>query len=280
MEPILKWAGGKRLLLPKIYKYIDKQKIIDNNSTLFEPFVGGGSLFLDLELPNCVINDFNEELINVYIQIKNKPDQLIKILKEHKRNHSEEYYFKIREMDRLDSYDRMTKVEKAARIVYLNKTCFNGLYRVNSKGLFNVPMGKYNNPDIVMEDKILRLHDYMKKNNLVIRCGDFSDAVITAKAGDVIYFDPPYDYEDTGFTSYNSAGFSKEDLKRLKKCCDELIERGCEVIVSNNDTEFVCSLFSGDNYEIEHFEALRLINCDGKNRKREKEVIIYGILKK
>ena len=101
MEPILKWAGGKRLLLPKIYKYIDKQKIIDNNSTLFEPFVGGGSLFLDLELPNCVINDFNEELINVYIQIKNKPDQLIKILKEHKRNHSEEYYFKIREMDRL-----------------------------------------------------------------------------------------------------------------------------------------------------------------------------------
>ena len=164
MEPILKWAGGKRLLLPKIYKYIDKQKIIDNNSTLFEPFVGGGSLFLDLELPNCVINDFNEELINVYIQIKNKPDQLIKILKEHKRNHSEEYYFKIREMDRLDSYDRMTKVEKAARIVYLNKTCFNGLYRVNSKGLFNVPMGKYNNPDIVMEDKILRLHDYMKKN--------------------------------------------------------------------------------------------------------------------
>lgn len=276
MEPLLKWAGGKRLLLPKIYKYINKQNIENNNITLYEPFVGGGSLFLDLELSNCVINDFNMELVNVYVQVKNNPYELIKLLEEHKNNHSKEYYFKIRELDRSPEYKKMRKIEKAARIIYLNKTCYNGLYRVNAKGQFNVPMGKYDNPDIVMKDKILRISKYLRNNNVIIMCGDFADSVKTAKSGDVIYFDPPYDYEEDGFTSYNSGGFSKKDLARLKKTCDELIAKGCEVIVSNNDTSFVNNLFFDDNYKIEHIEAHRLINCDGKNRRKEKEVIIYG----
>lgn len=276
MEPLLKWAGGKRLLLPKIYKYINKENIINENKTLYEPFVGGGSLFLDLELPNCVINDFNKELVNVYVQVKNKPYQLIKLLEEHKNNHSQEYYLAIRELDRKPEYKKMTKIEKAARIIYLNKTCYNGLYRVNAKGHFNVPMGKYENPDIVMKDKILRLSKYLRNNNIKIKCGDFADAVKTSKLGDIVYFDPPYDYEEDGFTSYNSGGFTKNDLVRLKECCDELIAKGCEVIVSNNDTSFVNNLFSGEEYTIEHIEAHRLINCDGKNRRKEKEVIIYG----
>ena len=276
MEPLLKWAGGKRLLLPKIYKYIKKEKILNENTTLYEPFVGGGSLFLDLELPNCVINDFNIELINVYRQVKYKPYELIKLLNVHKTNHSLEYYNTIRNLDRRPEYKKMKKVEKAARIIYLNKTCYNGLYRVNAEGYFNVPMGKYLNPDIVMKDKILELSKYLKKNNVIIRCGDFVDAVKDAKEGDVVYFDPPYDYEIDGFTSYNSTAFTKNDLQRLKKCSDDLINKGCIVVISNNDTQFVNELFSENNYIIDHIEANRLINCDGKRRKKEKEVIIYG----
>ena len=276
MDTILKWAGGKRLLLPKIKKYIDINRLLENEGTYFEPFVGGGALFMDLELPNCVINDCNEELINVYVQVKNKPYELIKRLKIHNDLHSETYYLKIRELDRSESYKRMSKIDKAARTIYLNKTCYNGLYRVNAHGQFNVPMGNYDNPDIVMKEKILELSHYFKKNNVIIKKGDFSNAVENAKEGDIIYFDPPYDYEGDGFTSYIANGFTKNDLMRLKKCCDMLVERKCEVIISNNDTKYVNELFSNDYYQIEHIEAHRLINCDGKNRKKEKEVIIYG----
>ncbi len=141
MEPLLKWAGGKRKLLPLIKQYINIQEIKANKNVFFEPFVGGGALFLDLELENCVINDYNRELTNVYLPIKKNPENLIELLKIHEQNHCKDYYLRIRGYDRQEDYLEMSEIEKAARIIYLNKTCYNGLYRVNSKGYFNVPMG-------------------------------------------------------------------------------------------------------------------------------------------
>ncbi|MBS3991584.1 MAG: Dam family site-specific DNA-(adenine-N6)-methyltransferase [Erysipelothrix sp.] len=276
MNPLLKWAGGKRKLLPLIFEYINKDELAKTGNKLYEPFVGGGSLFLNLELSRCSINDYNPELINTYIQIRDNPLKLINLLEEHKKNHSLEYYTSIRALDRRVDYSNYDDIKKAARFIYLNKTCYNGLYRVNSKGFFNVPMGKYENPDIVAQDRILRISEYLNSNEIEITLGDFESAVLTAETGDVIYFDPPYDYEKEGFTSYVSNGFTRDDLKRLRKCCDSLVDIGCKVIISNNDTEFVNTLFNDQRYTIKKIEVQRLIGSSNKSRRKEKEVIIYG----
>ena len=274
METILKWAGGKRQLLSELKKVIDLDKL--KGHTLYEPFVGGGALFFDVEHDKVSINDINNELINVYNQIKEKPHELIELLEEHKKNHSKEYYYKIRNLDRLRSYKSMSNVEKAARTIYLNRVCFNGLYRVNSNGKFNVPCGRYNNPEITYKERILQISNYFNANIIKITNVDFEFAVKDATAGDVVYLDPPYDYEDDGFTAYTSDGFSREDLRRLKRVCDQLIERGCKVVVSNNDTPFVNDLFNCNRYVIKKVLAKRMINCKGENRSSVREVIIYG----
>lgn len=274
MDPILKWAGGKRKLIPSISKHLNIEEL--EGHTLYEPFIGGGALSFNLLYNRVVINDLNDELINVYIQIKNNPVELVKFLKQHKKNNSKEYYYFIRNLDRTPEFLTMSDVQKAARTIYLNRVCYNGLYRVNSKGQFNVPYGRYVHPEIVFEDKIYELNGYLNNNEVNIMHGDFEIAVQSAQKGDVIYFDPPYDYENDGFTSYTKNGFSREDLKRLKLICDDLIKRGCKVIISNNDTTFVNDLFSDIHYTIEHIYASRMINCKGKKRKAAKEVIIYG----
>lgn len=278
MEPVLKWAGGKRQLLSELKKYITKELI--GNHRYYEPFIGAGSLAFSLECTHLTINDCNEELINVYNVIKESPDDLILELEKHKRNHSHDYYYKIRELDRnLIKYRKLSNVKKAARMIYLNKTCYNGLYRVNSKGFFNVPIGKNAQqqiPDIVMKERIYSLNKYFNANDVEIECVDFSYSVCNAKKGDVIYFDPPYDYEKDGFKAYVKTGFSHEDLVRLRNLCNELIERGCVVVISNNDTEFVRECFNSDNYIINFIEAKRYINCKGNKRTKAIEVIIYG----
>ena len=276
MEPLLKWAGGKRQILPELKKIITPE-LLDGHK-YFEPFVGGGALVFALEHNNVVINDSNEELINVYDVVKNNPSELIKLLKLHKKKHNEDYYYSIRELDRNKrKYSRMSDEKKAARFIYLNRTCYNGLYRVNSSGHNNVPIGKQtSNNDIVMEDRITALSNYLNNNNVLIMKGDFENAVQEAQRGDVIYFDPPYDYEDSGFNSYVKEGFTHEDLIRLRDLSDQLIERGCVVVLSNNDTKFVRQSFSNTNYKIYEIDAKRYINCDGKNRTKAKEVIIYG----
>lgn len=273
MEPILKWAGGKRQLLKELLRHITAEEI--ENQTYFEPFVGGGALFLHLSPRSAVINDVNAELVCMYEVIRDQPNELIEQLKTYKEGYPDNYEM-IRSMDRLESFKDCSKVIRAARFIYLNKTCYNGLYRVNSQGFFNVPMGKYRNPDIVNEYRINKLSEYLNRNKVKILNTDFSKAVASAKAGDFVYFDPPYDYEDSGFTTYSADGFDRNDLKRLKKTCDKLIEKGCVVIVSNNDTAFVNELFSDASYMIYHVEANRFINCDGRRRTRAKEVIIYG----
>lgn len=274
MDSILKWAGGKRQLLDYLKQHIDLKKLAGHK--LFEPFVGGGALFLDLEHDHVVINDINTELINVYKQIKKNPNELINILQIHKKKHCHDYYYQIRNIDRTKKINKLSDVEKAARTIYLNRVCYNGLYRVNSKGEFNVPLGRYVNPEIVFEEKLIEISKYLNNTSIEIRNVDFQEAVRDAKEGDVIYFDPPYDYEESGFTSYTSDRFTREDLERLKILCDDLIDRGCSVILSNNDTTYVNDLFLDNKYTIDHVLAKRMINCKGKKREAVHEVIIYG----
>ena len=273
MEPILKWAGGKRQLLKELLKHVSQDDLIGH--TYFEPFIGGGALLLQLVPHNAVINDVNYELISMYETIKSNPKELIDRLTEYKAGYPNNFD-EIRAMDRNPDFLSISKIDRAARFIYLNKTCYNGLYRVNSQGYFNVPMGRYRNPKIVDSFRINKLSDYFNKNKIKMKHVDFAKAVSTAKKGDFVYFDPPYDYESSGFTTYSADGFSHDDLLRLKKKCDELIELGCTVMISNNDTKYVLYLFSGNKYQIFHVEANRFINCDGQKRTRAMEVIIYG----
>ncbi|MDD4069953.1 MAG: Dam family site-specific DNA-(adenine-N6)-methyltransferase [Candidatus Izemoplasmatales bacterium] len=276
MKPVLKWAGGKRLLIPEIIKHINKDEIEKNGNRYFEPFIGGGAVCFELMIAKTVINDTNSELINVYTQIKENPEELIELLKTHREKYNSDYYEYIRSLDREPNFHLQPAVFRASRFIFLNKTCYNGLYRVNSSGFFNVPEGKYKNPDIVNDHKIHKLSRFFNEKNVTIRNLDFEKSVNDAKCGDVVYFDPPYDYEAEGFTAYSSAGFDRGDLTRLKQVCDDLIMRGCKVIISNNDTPFVNVLFTSTHYQIHRIEANRFINCDGTNRKKVKEVIIYG----
>ncbi len=270
----MRWAGGKRQLIPALERYIDRNVFANGNHRYFEPFIGGGALCFYLEPSRSVINDYNPELINVYEVIRDTPQDLIELLRIHQTNFSHDYYIQIRSMDRCSSFLDLPAVERAARIIFLNRTCYNGLYRVNNKGFFNVPIGKKKNPDIIMEDKILAMNRYFNENEVVMRKGDFETAVEDAQPGDFVYFDPPYDYEESGFTSYNETCFERKDLERLKRVSDDLIEMGCLVLLSNNDTPFVNELF--EEYAIEHIDTKRFISCDGRTRNEGKEVIIYG----
>lgn len=270
----MKWAGGKRQLIPALERYIDRDALFAGQHRYYEPFIGGGALCFYLEPHYAVINDFNPELINVYEVVRDAPNDLIELLRLHQANYTHEYYINIRSMDRRAGFHELPQTERAARTIFLNKTCYNGLYRVNNKGHFNVPIGRQDNPDVVMAEKILAMSDYFNNNEIEFRSGDFEAAVFDAQAGDIVYFDPPYDYVKSGFTSYNQSSFSRDDLVRLKRLSDNLLGIGCRVILSNNDTPFVNELFR--EYEIEHIDAKRFINCDGTKRRNGKEVIIYG----
>jgi len=287
VKPFLKWAGGKRQIMNHIQPYIDNY--LEVGSKYYEPFVGGGFVFISLERDNCVINDLNEELMNCYKTVKTNPNALIEKLKIHEKLHHENanYFYEIRNLDRnISSYQRMSDVEKAARTIYLNKTCYNGLYRVNRKGFFNTPKGRYKNPNILDADNIIELSNYINKKNVVIKNETFKEAVKDASKGDFLYFDPPYDYEESGFTSYVKEGFTFDDLMELKKVCDKLISKGCKVLISNNATERVLKLFDSKNYSIvavedikyekEEINVRRYIGSKSSDRKFVKEVLIYG----
>ena len=278
LKPVIKWAGGKTQLKTFILSHIKKHYTYDK--TYFEPFFGGGAIFFELKPENAVVNDINSEIMLMYEVIKKSPMKLMKELDKLKKNHSEEFYYEIRSIDRLDGYKQTSEVKKAARTIYLNKTCFNGLYRVNSSGYFNTPFGKHMNPNLYSEDNVLLMSEYFKNSNIEILSTDFSEAVNSACEGDVIYFDPPYDYEYEGFTQYSKIGFSRDDLSKLKKLCDDLISKGCIVLVSNNKTQFVTNLFNEKNYKTYYrthtVEANRLINSKGNERKKVKEVLIVG----
>lgn len=268
-QPFLKWAGGKRQLLPEIRKYIPK-KI----NTYYEPFLGAGAVLFDIQPKKAVINDINTELINTYIAIRDHVDELINDLKKHKNE--KEYFYAIRDLDRKEEFKELSLVERASRIIYLNKTCFNGLFRVNSQGHFNVPFGKYKNPQIVNEIVLRAVHNYLNSNDITILNVDFEKAVENAKKGDFIYFDPPYDpvSDTSSFTGYSLYGFDKDDQIRLRDLFVELDKRGCKVLLSNSATDFIKDLYK--DFHIEVISANRNINANASRRGKIDEVLVMN----
>jgi DNA adenine methylase len=272
LRPFLKWAGGKRQLLPEIKKLLPAEAF----KRYFEPFVGAGAVFFDLQFGNVVINDCNEELINCYQVIKDDPETLIKEVR--KYPHTKETFYKLRELDRTPDFANMPKVQRAARVIYLNKTCFNGLFRVNSRGQFNVPFGDYTNPKIIEEPVIRSISEYLNSAKIEILQVDFAEAVKKAKHGDFIYFDPPYDpiSATASFTSYSLNNFDRSAQIRLKETCDDLTERGCKVLISNSSTAFIRDLYSSNYYTTIEVKAARNINSVGYGRDKISELLIFN----
>lgn len=271
LAPILKWVGGKRQLLSEISPLLPK-KI----TTYVEPFVGGGAVLFDLQPKKAVINDFNKELINTYKVVKESPNELLELLKIHDKNNCDEYYYKIRALDRTDDFKSMSDIAKAARIIYLNKTCFNGLYRVNQAGQFNSPYGKYKNPNIINETAILAMSNYFNNNNIKIIQGDYKDVLKNLRKGAFVYFDPPYMpiSSSSFFTGYTEGGFGEKEQIELKKECDKLNARGIKFMLSNSDHPFIRDLYK--NYNIKVVRARRSINSKGNKRGEINELLIIN----
>ena len=269
LQPFTKWTGGKRKLIPKL-----KELMPEIYGNYYEPFIGGGALFFELSPRVAIINDFNEELINCYIQIKENPIKLIEILKIHKEKNSKEYYLEIRGLDRTDKFKELSKVERAARIMYMLRVDFNGLYRVNSKNQFNVPYGNYANPKIVDEELINNISNYLNTYDITITSGDFEDSVSTVKEGDFVYFDPPYIplNETSSFTSYTHEGFSYEDQVRLRNTVRRLTEKGVKVMVSNSSSKLTIDLY--EDFNIHYVDVSRTNGAKSSSRGIIKEVII------
>lgn len=272
VAPVLKWVGGKRQLLKEILPLIPA-----DISTYYEPFVGGAAVLFALQPKKAIINDYNIELINVYRVIMDNPDNLIEILEKHEKNNCSEYFYKIREVDRTSEYKNLTDVERAARIIYLNKTCFNGLYRVNQAGQFNSPYGKYKNPNIVNSPVIKALHDYLSNNNITITSGDYKEPLkkIRANTKSFVYLDPPY-YplsSSSSFTGYTDNGFGEEQQIELKNECLKLNRKGIKFLLSNSSCEFIEELYK-DDFNIKVIKAKRVLNSDGNKRGEIDELLI------
>lgn len=267
--PFVKWAGGKRQLLPQI-----KERMPEKYNGYYEPFVGGGAVVFELLPENALINDSNKALINAYKQIGNAPEVFLKEIKQLDAKMWEDgraYYYSLRERynDKLvrAEYD----AELAALFVFINKHCFNGLYRVNGKGLFNVP---YNGSrrSSVDESVILEISKYLQ--GVTIIDGDFEKACREAKEGDFVFIDSPYaPLNPTSFESYTKEGFDIESHKRLAKFYDELTARGCYCMLTNHNTELINKLYGNKGYKIDVVSVKRMINSDASNRVGE-EVII------
>ena len=269
LQPFTKWTGGKRQLLPVIRELMPK-----TYNRYFEPFVGGGALFFDLAPKDAVINDFNAELINCYQQIKDNPQELIEILKVHQEYNSKEYYLDLRSADRDERIDMMSEVQRAARILYMLRVDFNGLYRVNSKNQFNVPYGRYKNPKIVDEELISAISVYLNNNQLEIKTGDFEKAIVDVRTGDFVYFDPPYIplSETSAFTSYTHEGFSFADQVRLRDAFKRLSDTGAYVMLSNSSSALVEELYK--DFNIHYVEATRTNGAKSSSRGKISEIIV------
>ncbi len=276
VRPFLKWAGGKRQLLPEIVKYVPK---MTSKHTYHEPFIGGGALLFELQPQKAVINDSNKELINCYQVIKDSLDKLMEELSKDKYSNSETSYYEMRDLDRSKKkYEILSEVEKAARIIYLNKTCYNGLFRVNSQGQFNVPFGRYKNPNFLDDAVLIAVNKYLNSNNITLLNQDFEYAVKDAKRGDFVYFDPPYDpvSETASFTGYDVNGFNRDEQERLKKVFDYLTVKGCKVMMSNSCTDFILDLYKDYQDTIIKVRATRSINSNALKRGRVDEVLVLN----
>lgn len=271
--PVVKWVGGKRQLLDEIAPRLPKRI-----TTYCEPFLGGGAVLFSLQPKNAIVNDLNADLMLVYEVIRDNVELLIAALERHEN--TAEYFYNIRDLDRdKNTYREMSAVERASRIIYLNKTCYNGLFRVNASGEFNSPFGHYKNPNIVNAPVLRAVSKYLTANNIQLLHIDFEEVLQRVPRGGFVYLDPPYDpVSDTAsFTGYNRGGFGREEQERLKRCCDELAARGVRFLLSNSATSFIKELYTGYTVEIVH--AKRAINSDASKRGAVEEVLIrnYGI---
>lgn len=269
-KPFLKWVGGKQQLLTQFEEYFPRKF-----NRYIEAFVGGGAVFFHLwnsrRLPNqAFLFDNNEELVNTYLVVKNKVEELIESLACHQEKHNKKHYYKIRSLDRRDV--KLSDVERAARTIYLNRTCYNGLYRVNSKGQFNVPMGSYKNPQILYIDVLMAANEALQETQIEVR--DFRAIVELAEPGDFFYFDPPYDpvSKTASFTSYTAGDFGGDDQRDLAEVFTQLSEKGCLCMLSNSYTPFVLELYK--NFEIKTVQAKRAVNSDANGRGAVAEVVV------
>lgn len=260
-QPIVKWAGGKTRLLSELVS-----RLPSHFERYFEPFFGGGAFFFALQPGQAFLSDVNQELVILYRCVRDKLPSLIKALKRHP--YEKEHYYWVRSLDP----ETLTEVERAARTLYLNRTCFNGLYRVNRRGQFNVPMGRYSNPVICDEDKLARASQALKSAQLTN--AGFDETMDAPRAGDFVYFDPPYQplSKTANFTSYTSMSFSEDDQARLAETFRSLADRGVQCMLSNSDTPLIQELYR--DFRIDIVLAPRLISRKASNRRPVREVIV------
>ena len=243
-KPFVKWVGGKRQIIDKLKEYVP-----DEYDTYYEPFIGGGALLFE------------------------KFKKMCNLLNHYEAEHSEEFYYEIRNKDKnKNAYNRLSDYTKAARTIYLNKACFNGLYRVNSKNEFNVPFGKKTKINTYEGSNLITVSNYLTMNNIKIQSVDFEESLKTAKKGDFVYIDPPYDSDTSTFNNYTEDGFGKEEQRRLAQVYKDLDKRGVYVMLSNHNTTLINELYK--DYHIHIIEAKRNINANGKKRGKVEEVII------
>ena len=273
-SPFLKWAGGKTSLVPELLRHVPSHL-----SNYYEPFLGGGAFFFALFATaknfNAVLSDANAELIDAYKIVRDKPDELIQVLSKlqaeyHQSSEKSGYYYEKR------SWRPSSRVESVARLIFLNKTCYNGLYRVNSLGEFNVPFGRYKNPKILDEDNLRAVSRALRETNAQLECSDYKSAVSNCGKDDFVYLDPPYQPKSktSSFTDYTPSGFSERDQVELAEEFKRLIDRGCSVLLSNSETPLTSRLYTG--YNTMSVAVNRPINRVGSGRIGYKELIVFG----
>ena len=264
-KPFVKWAGGKSQLLSELTPRIPK-----SYGKYFEPFVGSGALFFAAQPTSSCLSDDNQDLIAAYTAVRDQLEELIEDLSKHR--YERDYYYDMRNADREESFADWTPVRKAARLIYLNKTCFNGLYRVNAKGQFNVPFGSYKNPTICDNNNLARCSRALQSVDL--RCEKFEFVEHLAEAGDFVYFDPPYAplSATSNFTSYQAGGFGVEHHEALAQLCGRLDEKGVRFMLSNSFTDIAMELYK--KHKVEVVSASRAINSKGARRGKVNELIV------
>lgn len=272
VAPVLKWVGGKRQLIDTFLDLIP-EKI----SSYCEPFLGGGALFFKLQPPKAYVNDINADLILVYKIIRDDVDNLIVELANFKNE--SDFFYSVRDWDRdKEKYNSLSNVERAARIIYLNKTCYNGLYRVNNAGEFNSPFGSYRNPNIINAPVLRAVSRYLNSAQIKLTSLDYAEVLSEIPKKTFVYLDPPYDpiSATSNFTGYSKGGFTREDQIRLKECCDYLSENKIKFMLSNSKTDFILDLYS--SYNITTVQAKRSVNSVAGGRGNVEEIVVrnYG----
>lgn len=265
-SPVVKWVGGKTRLLPELLA-----RVPTSWNRYYEPFVGGAAMFFRLAPKRAVLADSNHDLIGLYTAIAKDVTSVIRRLEMHREVHSESHYYEMRTRwnDREVSW---SSPERAAAFIYLNKTCFNGLWRVNRSGAFNVPIGRYTDPPICVPDTLRAAQSVLARAE--IRRADYRSAVADARSGDFLYFDPPYDPMNptSNFTSYTMNAFGHDQQRELADTARALVAKGCQVMLSNSDTPFIRSLYKG--MRIDRVKCARAINSNASKRGDVDEVIV------